>query len=342
MQPFKFLPYFKNTIWGGTEISRFKGLSSNCTDIGESWEISAIPGYESIVAEGEYAGMTLTELVATLKGRLVGEQVYRRFGNNFPLLVKFIDANDDLSLQVHPDDELAYERHRSLGKTEMWYILATRDNAKIHTGFSRPVTKEEYLRRVSDGTLLEVIRSFDSRPGDLFFLPAGRIHAIGAGNLLVEIQESSDITYRVDDYNRRDSQGRLRELHTELAVDAINFSHPADEASLPDSVRNAPSATLVECRHFNVTKEKISGEREIENRSDSFAALICISGEGKIIVDGISTRIQCGETVLMPASAGNFTLSGNFTLLAATMPPAHHSSPLEAERKADIVAEPAY
>lgn len=222
-QPIKFLPYFKSTIWGGDEISRFKGISLNCKDIGESWELSAVPGCESIVADGEDCGLTLKDLVVKYREELVGKHVYERFGDEFPLLVKFIDAKDDLSLQVHPDDRLAKQRHNSFGKTEMWYILNSQKNAKIHTGLTRQIDADEYEKRVREKTLMEVVGSYDSTPGDLFFLPAGRLHAIGTGNFLVEIQQSSDITYRVDDYGRRDSEGNLRELHTELAKDAIDY-----------------------------------------------------------------------------------------------------------------------
>lgn len=318
-QPIKFLPYFKSTIWGGDEISRFKGISLNCKDIGESWELSAVPGCESIVADGEDCGLTLKDLVVKYREELVGKHVYERFGDEFPLLVKFIDAKDDLSLQVHPDDRLAKQRHNSFGKTEMWYILNSQKNAKIHTGLTRQIDVDEYEKRVREKTLMEVVGSYDSTPGDLFFLPAGRLHAIGTGNFLVEIQQSSDITYRVDDYGRRDSEGNLRELHTELAKDAIDYEYYPDCKSTSRPIDPA-TENLVKCDYFNVNKVTVNGEQSIQNSEDSFMGLVCIGGEGKLKVDGISTSVKQGETLLLPAHVDEFDIEGTMSLLTVVIP----------------------
>lgn len=318
-QPIKFLPYFKSTIWGGDEISRFKGISLNCKDIGESWELSAVPGCESIVADGEDCGLTLKDLVVKYREELVGKHVYERFGDKFPLLVKFIDAKDDLSLQVHPDDRLAKQRHNSFGKTEMWYILNSQKNAKIHTGLTRQIDADEYEKRVREKTLMEVVGSYDSTPGDLFFLPAGRLHAIGTGNFLVEIQQSSDITYRVDDYGRRDSEGNLRELHTELAKDAIDYEYYPDCKSTSHPIDPA-TENLVKCDYFNVNKVTVNGEQSIYNSEDSFMGLVCIGGEGKLKVDGISTSVKQGETLLLPAHVDGFDIEGTISLLTVVIP----------------------
>lgn len=318
-QPIKFLPYFKSTIWGGDEISRFKGISLNCKDIGESWELSAVPGCESIVADGDDCGMTLNNLVEKYKDELVGKNVYERYGNNFPLLVKFIDAKDDLSLQVHPNDKLAKERHNSFGKTEMWYILDSKKNAKIHAGLNQSINAEEYEKRVKEHTLMDVVASYDSTPGDLFFLPAGRLHAIGTGNFLVEIQQSSNITYRVDDYNRRDANGNLRELHTELAKDAIDYTCYPDYKSETHKIDSA-TESLVKCDYFQVNKITVDGEQSVHNNEDSFMGLVCIGGDGKLKVDGISTPVRQGETLLLPAHVDEFDIEGNLSLLTVVIP----------------------
>lgn len=317
--PVKFLPFFKSTIWGDGEIAKFKGISTNCSNIGESWELSAVKGCESIVAEGNLAGMELSELVERYKDKLVGKKVFERFGTNFPLLIKFIDANADLSLQVHPDDEMARTRHNSLGKTEMWYILQTKPDAKIRTGLSKRIDADEYLQRIADNTLVDVVSCFDSAPGDFFYLPAGRIHAIGAGNLLVEIQESSDVTYRVYDYGRKDAKGKTRELHTQLAKDAIDFNcydnYKTEYTDSPDG-----STLLIDCRHFRVCREIITQSRAIVNEADSFMALICIGGEGEIVSEGVVTRFRQGDSLLIPATMRTIPIDGVTTLLTAVVP----------------------
>jgi mannose-6-phosphate isomerase len=318
-RPIKFLPYFKSTIWGGEEISRFKAMNSNCTNIGESWELSCIPNCESIVADGPDAGMTLSAMTQKYQEQLLGNNVVKKYGNTFPLLIKFIDARQDLSLQVHPDDALAMKRHNSLGKTEMWYILGSADGAKIHTGLTHAITPEEYTERVAKGNLMEVVGSYDSAPGDIYFLPAGRIHAIGAGNFLIEIQESSDITYRVDDYGRRDANGNLRELHTELAKDAIDYKYYPDCKTFGVDIDKV-TKKLVTCEYFDVNRETVTDKRTIANPADSFMAVSCLTGVCEIAVGANSVAVKQGDTLLIPAVVDAFDVTGNATLLTVVVP----------------------
>lgn len=317
--PLKFLPYFKSTIWGGNRISRFKNMSSNCTSIGESWELSGIDGCESIVAEGTHSGMTLSALTEKYGEQLLGKKVYSKFGPKFPLLLKFIDARQDLSIQVHPDDKLAMERHNSLGKTEMWYVLETSEGAKIRTGLKYSITPDEYTSRVRENTLTDVIGCYDSQPGDVYYLPAGRLHAICAGNFLIEVQESSDITYRVDDYGRRDADGNLRELHTELAKDAIDYSY-YDDCKSEATILTETTKKLVKCDYFNVKLEEVSEERTIINTDDSFMALTCLNGDGYISTEAKAIKVKQGETVLVPAKLNEFKVGGSATFLTITVP----------------------
>ena len=222
MYPLKFEPILKQTLWGGDKIIPFKHLNETLPNVGESWEVSAVEGSESVVANGADKGYTLPEMVRKYKDELVGEANYARFGSKFPLLIKFIDAKLDLSIQVHPDDELAKKRHNSFGKNEMWYVIAADKGAKLISGFSEQITPKEYKDRVHNGTFAEVLQTCAIEPGDVFYVPAGRVHGIGAGAFVAEIQQTSDITYRIFDYNRKDKDGKSRELHTSQAMDAIN------------------------------------------------------------------------------------------------------------------------
>lgn len=265
--PFKFVPYLKSVLWGGNKIAPFKGIVTDQKSIGESWEISGVPGHESIVAEGDDKGMTLPALIEKYGARLVGDKVYARFGNTFPLLIKLIDAEKDLSVQVHPDDRLAKERHNSLGKTEMWYIVDAEPGAKIYAGLSEQITPDDYTRLVGEKKIMDVIACHDSHDGDLFFLPAGRIHAIGAGNLLAEIQETSDITYRVYDFDRRDAEGNTRELHTEQAKDAIDYKVYPEYKSEYDREAKG-EVPLIDCEYFDVNLVKADGHQDIAINHD--------------------------------------------------------------------------
>ncbi|MDE5850483.1 MAG: class I mannose-6-phosphate isomerase [Muribaculaceae bacterium] len=310
--PIKFTPYLKSVIWGGDRICTYKGIEQTEAKVGESWEISAVPGHESVVAEGPYKGMGITELIECFGTELLGTDVFRRYDGKFPLLIKLIDANDNLSVQVHPDDDLARERHDSLGKSEMWYIIGADEGAKIYSGLNREMTPEEFVRLVEENAIEQALAVHDSQAGDVFFLPAGRVHSIGSGNLLAEIQESSDITYRIYDYGRRDADGNLRELHTEQAKDAIDFTYHEEYRSAPADPEKS-YAVIAECSHFKVGRLLLDGEMELAYDRTSFTVLMCLEGECSIG----EMKLKAGDTVLIPAAMTSFKLKGKATLLAA-------------------------
>lgn len=303
MYPLKFTPILKQMLWGGDKIIPFKHLDSDVTEVGESWEISDVEGDESIVANGPDKGFTLTEMVRKYREELVGEENYRRFGNKFPLLIKFIDAKQDLSIQVHPNDQLAKKRHNSYGKTEMWYVVGADKGAKLLSGFSEAITPKEYKERVHNNTITDVLQEYEIHPGDVFFLPAGRIHSIGAGSFIAEIQQTSDITYRIYDFNRKDANGKTRELHTELAREAIDYEVLDDYRTDYEAVKDEP-VELVACPYFTTSLYDMTEEISCDySELDSFVILICIEGSCKL-TDNEKNEIslRAGETVLLPAT----------------------------------------
>ncbi len=321
MQIYKFNSILMPVLWGGDKLLAFKGLPAQAESIGESWELSAMPGRESVVTDSADRGLTLTQLVERYGADLVGEDVYRRYGTQFPLLIKLIDARRDLSIQVHPDDDMARRLHGCSGKNEMWYILDADEGAIIHTGFNRQLSLEEFDRRLADGSILDVINAIPSRSGDTFYIPAGQIHTIGAGNLLAEIQQSCDVTYRVWDYNRRDANGNLRQLHVEQAREALDFD--ARDGKVHDMPLIAPGMTrLVECPSFNVSLLEFKQGYRLELPvPHSFIAMVCIDGETMVRADGMPPVNVCrGETALIPAIAGGVELTGNARLMLATVP----------------------
>ncbi len=315
-KPIKFIPYLKSVIWGGDKICRYKGIAQTEPNIGESWEISAVKGHESVVAEGSYKGRRLTDLIDDFGVELLGENVMARYGGQFPLLIKLIDANDNLSVQVHPDDNLAKERHDCLGKTEMWYIISADKNAKIYSGLNRELTPDEYVSHVEAGTFGNLLAVHDSEAGDVFYLPAGRVHAIGAGNFLAEIQESSDITYRIYDYDRRDASGNARELHTQQAKDAIDYTFHKQYKSAPVD-RDIVDAEIASCEHFSVRRLLLDGEMEFCYEPTSFTVVMCLEGDAVIRYNDGEIAIRSGETVLLPAVLNEFAFVGKATLLTA-------------------------
>ena len=319
LKPFKFEPYLKSVLWGGEKIAKYKGIVTDQHNIGESWEISGVDGHESVVAEGDDKGLNLRQIIEKYKGDLVGNAVYAKYCDTFPLLVKIIDAKGDLSVQVHPDDTLAKARHNSYGKTEMWYIIDAEEGAPIYAGLSKQITPEEYEKLVAENAIMDVIARHDSHAGDLFFLPAGRIHAIGAGNLLAEIQQTSDITYRVYDFDRRDANGNPRELHTEQAKDAIDYTVYPEYKSEYD--RNGKSATpLVKCQYFDVKREIIDGVSTIDASTDSFMIIMCLDGEATITDNlGGVTHVKKGESILVPAVITSMKAEGNATFMTSTV-----------------------
>ena len=312
MYPLKFEPILKQTLWGGDKIISFKQLNDTRTEVGESWEISAVEGSESIVAEGPDKGMTLTEVLSKYREELLGEANYARFGVKFPLLVKFIDARQDLSIQVHPSDELAKKRHNSMGKTEMWYVIGADKGAKLRSGFSEQITPKEYKDRVYNNTITEVLQEYDIQPGDVFFLPAGRVHSIGAGAFIAEIQQTSDVTYRIYDFDRKDAKGNAREFHTELAREAINFEVLDDYRTQYDVVENEP-IELVACPYFTTSLYDMTEEITCDySELDSFVIFVCVEGSCTLY-DNEKNEVsfKAGETVLMPASIQEVTIVPN-------------------------------
>jgi mannose-6-phosphate isomerase len=305
MHPIKFNPILKSTLWGGDKIIPFKGLSHiRQPQVGESWEISDVPNNESIVSSGSDAGKTLNELVIRYKSSLLGEENYKRFGNHFPLLVKFIDACENLSVQVHPNDQLAQARHNSVGKTEMWYIIDN-SNGKGHIcpGFKKRITPNEFTSLIKEDRISDVLANYAVQSGDVFYLPAGRIHSIGAGCFLVEIQQTSNITYRIYDYNRTDKNGNHRELHTELAHKAIDYQTEEDYRIHYTPLQNEPSE-LVSCPYFTTSIYDLTEDMTLDySELDSFVILICIEGKCRIKDnEGNDLSLQKGETILFPAT----------------------------------------
>lgn len=232
LYPFLFEHNFHQTVWGGHRLKPLKSLPADEEPVGESWEVSAVPSSQSVVSNGPLKGRKLAELTEEYGELLLGQAVEKRYGRVFPLLVKFIDAQQDLSIQVHPNDALARERHGCFGKTEMWYVMKAEPGAALYSGFAEPVSKYEYEHRVADGSICEVLCRHEVKAGDVFFIPAGRVHAICGGILLAEVQQSSDVTYRIFDYNRPGLDGKPRQLHTELAKEAIDFNVPSQQATL--------------------------------------------------------------------------------------------------------------
>ena len=321
MQIFTFNSILKPVLWGGDKLVTFKGLPACDEPIGESWELSAMPGRESVVAEGPDIGLTLTELVQRYGADLVGEEIYRRDGDQFPLLIKLIDAKRDLSIQVHPSDEQAMRDHGCMGKTEMWYILDADDGATITTGFKRAITPLEFDRHLAESTILDVVNRTVSKPGDVFFIPSGQIHAIGAGNLLVEVQESCDITYRVFDYNRRDADGNLRQLHTSQAREALNYD-VIDSQVQYGPEKSGGATPMVSCPEFDVCLVDVKDDFSmLLPEPHSFVALVCINGETTLTADDMPpVTLRQGMTALVPAIATAVTFNGTARLLAATVP----------------------
>ncbi len=304
MYPLKFEPVLKQTLWGGDKIVPFKHLESDLANVGESWEISAVEGSESVVADGADKGLTLTRMVRKYGAALTGASNYKRFGDKFPLLVKFIDARLDLSIQVHPGDELAWKRHQCFGKNEMWYVVAADKGAKLIAGFAGHVTPESYHAHVADGTLGEALCKCDVRPGDVFYVPAGRVHGIGAGAFVAEIQQTSDITYRIFDYNRKDKEGKPRELHTQLALDAIDFNDVPDDPRTPYTPKRNEPVELVACPYFTTSLYDLTEEMTCDySELDSFVIYVCVEGSCRLTDnEGNMTEMQAGESLLLPAS----------------------------------------
>lgn len=320
MYPLKFNSILKSMIWGGEKLRQYKAIYTDQKNIGESWELSGVPGNESVVSNGEFAGRTIIELIKEYGAELLGRHVYETYGENFPLLIKFIDARDDLSIQVHPDDVMAQSVHgQPFGKTEMWYVVSADKDAHLMSGLSAEITPDEYVSRVDNNTITDVLCDYKVASGDVFFLPAGRIHSIGKGCFIAEIQQTSDLTYRIYDFGRLGLDGKPRELHTELAKDAIDYSVSDDYRTAYTPVQNEDTP-LVECEYFKTHLLDLTEPLSVDVKSkDSFLILICLEGKGKLIdSEGNVVSLTQGETVLVPASVDNVTFvpSAGLKLLA--------------------------
>lgn len=309
LYPLKFKPILKQTIWGGDKLAYKSNDSQIKASIGESWEISGVQDNVSVVAEGPLAENTLEELTEVYMGDLVGDKIYEKFGIEFPLLIKYIDACDHLSIQVHPDDATAKKRHNAYGKTEMWYLPDADPDAELIIGFKKDTTKEEYLRSLHENTLPELLNTERVKKGDCFFIPAGTVHAICKGCFIAEIQQTSDITYRIYDYDRRDKNGNPRELHTELATDVINFSGQKQHGIHYHRHENH-SEELVHCDYFTTNYLKFNEEIEKDYFDlDSFIIYMCLEGTFTLVYDvDQSAKMTKGETILIPACIKNIFL----------------------------------
>jgi len=302
LYPIKFKPILHDKIWGGQKLKKVLKKNTDLTRVGESWEISSVKNAVSVVENGCYKDKTIVELIEEFKGDIVGSNVYSQFGNTFPLLIKFIDAAENLSIQLHPNDEIAKRRHNSFGKTEMWYVVDAESNSKLNIGFSESITPEVYKQAILDKNILEYCNFEEIKKGDVYFIKSGLVHAIGEGCLIAEIQQTSDVTYRIYDWDRVDDFGNERELHTELALEALDYSKHTDVKSKFKKIVNDPSE-IATCDCFTTNYLKVNGflQRDLSS-IDSFIVYVCVGGNGNIRVDENDENIQIGETVLIPSN----------------------------------------
>ena len=311
----KFKPILKSTIWGGDRIAPFKGIHTDLDLVGESWELSGVEGDVSVVADGPEQGLTLTDLLSKYGAAILGERNYKKFGTRFPLLIKFIDARQDLSVQVHPDDEMAQRKGQANGKTEMWYVVDAAPGAKLANGFREAVDPADYERLVETGDIEKVLNFCDIKPGDVYFIPAGRVHAIGAGAFVAEIQQTSDATYRIYDYHRKDTDGNERQLHTALAKEAINFND-TEGTAVKYVPRNDIPVNVAKCPFFTTNLMTVDQEVMRDyNELDSFVVIIVTEGDGTLLcgTDAVSAvptemKVKQGDTVLISASANGLSI----------------------------------
>ena len=311
--PLQFEPILKERIWGGEKLKTVlnKPITSSIT--GESWELSTVEGDVSIVSNGVLKGKSLTELIENHPEEVLGTSVYKKFGKQFPLLFKYLDAKTDLSIQVHPNDELAKIRHNSFGKTEMWYIMQADENARIIVGFKEKSNAKEYVAHLENKTLLDLLEEVNVKTGDVFFLETGTVHAIGAGLVVAEIQQTSDITYRLYDFDRVDADGNLRELHIELALDAINYDKV--ETHKTYSKETNKSNEMVNCPYFTTNYLPLDGTIKVSKSSESFTVYMCTEGAFQLEYNQITYNYKKGDTLLIPATLTNYNLTGTAILL---------------------------
>lgn len=311
--PIQFNPILKDKIWGGDKLKTVFHKPIETETTGESWEISGVKGDISEVSNGIYAGKNLNELLDLFPEAVLGKAVHEKFGTDFPLLFKFIDAKEDLSIQVHPNDELAQKRHHSFGKTEMWYIMQADPGSRLIVGFKEDSNASEYIKNLENKTLLSILDEVPVGEGDAFFLETGTIHAIGAGIVLAEIQQTSDITYRIYDWDRVDAEGKGRELHTELALEAMNYSKTATQRKY--STAKNQSNSIVDCKYFTTNIIPLDGKLEVVRSTDSFTVYMCVDGNFELHWDNGVQSYGKGDTILIPAYLDHYTLEGNASLL---------------------------
>ena len=323
LYPLTFHTLFKDKIWGGQKMRTVLGKDfGNLPNCGETWEISGVPGNVSVVDQGPLEGQSLRDLLVKYGPRLAGGRVYDQFGDEFPLLVKFIDANDDLSIQVHPDDELAAKRHNSFGKTEMWYIMQADPGSTLITGFNREMSRESYQATFEAGQLNDILNRETAEAGDVFFLPAGRVHTIGKGLLLAEIQQTSDVTYRIYDFDRVDDQGNKRELHVEEALDAIDYRWYPDYKTTYPATTGEP-VEVARCQYFVTNRLHLPGPYRMEfGGRDAFTILVVVGGAGSLAWEGGTMPLKAGQAVLLPAELPGISLlpEGELTVLESYLP----------------------
>lgn len=314
LYPLKFQPILKDKIWGGEKLINQFNKASKSKQLGESWEVSTVPGDISIVSNGYLKGESLQSLLESYKSDLLGQKNYERFGNDFPLLIKFIDAKQDLSIQLHPDDTLAKERHNSFGKTEMWYVMQADTDANLIVGFNQKMDRETYLKHLEEKTLTKILNFDKVKEGDTYFIEAGRVHAIGAGVLLAEIQQTSNVTYRVYDWDRVDDEGNERELHNDIAIDAFKFDMKDDFRVGYNKAKNTAN-NMVTCPFFITNFIELDTSIQNENDKDSFMIYMCVDGEITIKTDATSEKISKGETILIPAAVKDYTIETDYAKL---------------------------
>lgn len=313
LYPLQFEPILKDRIWGGTKLKTYlnKPIASEIT--GESWEISTVENDVSIIANGVFKGKSLNELINDFPEQVLGTKVFEQFGKQFPLLFKYLDAREDLSIQVHPNDELAARRHNSFGKTEMWYVMQADDEARLIVGFKEKSSSEEYIQHLENKTLPSILDTKKVKKGDVFFLETGTVHAIGAGTVIAEIQQTSDITYRLYDFDRVDANGNTRELHVDLALEAINYDKV--EAQKEYLKIENTSNEVVDCSYFTTNFIPLNGNLNVNKNQNSFTVYMCVDGDFELILNEEKCNYKKGDTVLIPASLTDFQLSGKASLL---------------------------
>jgi mannose-6-phosphate isomerase len=311
--PLQFEPILKERIWGGEKLKTLLNKPITSAITGESWELSTVEGDVSVVANGEWKGKLLTEIINDSPDEILGTAVHARFGKQFPLLFKYLDAREDLSIQVHPNDELAKKRHNSFGKTEMWYIMQADDDARIIVGFKEKSNASDYLENLENKTLLSILDDVKVKSGDVFFLETGTVHAIGAGLVVAEIQQTSDITYRLYDFDRVDANGNTRELHVDLALEAINYDKVETKKEYTKNLNS--SNEIVDCPYFTTNFIPLDGEISVSKSGKTFTVYMCTEGTFELEYNNSKIQYKKGDTVLIPAAMNAFILSGKASIL---------------------------